>query len=87
MFSSEFGGHPVLHRYNYIMWRRRQGELLREAEHERLIHAAKLQRRHGRTHLKYAGWLGDRLISLGLKLERFGTLRKARPSPSPSPHH
>jgi len=88
MFSSGFGGHPVLHRYNYIMWRRRQEELLREAEHERLIHAAKLQqRRQGGPHLKYAGWFGDRLISLGQKLERLGTLSQARPTPSPSPHH
>jgi hypothetical protein len=88
MFSSEFGGHPVLHHYNYIMGRRRQEELMREAEHEWHIRAAKLQqRKHGRPHLKYAAWLGDRLISLGLKLERFGTLSQARSTPSPSPHH
>ena len=78
----------MLHHYNYIMWRRQQEELLREAEHERLIRAAKPQRRkRGRPHLKYAGWLGDRLINLGHKLERFGTLSHARPTPSPSPHH
>ena len=78
----------MLHHYNYIMWRRRQEELLREAEHERLLHAAKLQqRRHSRPHLKYAGWLGNRLISLGQKLEHFGVLSEARPTPSPSPHH
>lgn len=88
MFSSEFGGHPVLHHYNYIMGRRRQEELLREAEHERIIRAAKLQqRKRGRPHLKYTGWLGDRLISLGLKLERSRTLSQVRPTPSASPHH
>jgi len=88
MFSSEFGGHPVLHHYNFIMGRRRQEELLLEAEHERLVRTARLQQRgKGGPHLKYAGWLGDRLISLGLKLERLGVLSKARPSPSASPHH
>jgi len=88
MYSSDFGGHPVLHHYNYTMYRRRREELMREAEHERLVRAARLQqRRKGGPHLKYAGWLGDHLISLGLKLERFGTLSQARPSPSPSPHH
>src|SRR5260370_12749796 len=88
MFLLEFGGHPVLHHYNYIMYRRRREELMQEAEHERLVRAARLQqRRKGGSHLKYAGWLGDRLISLGLKLERFGTLSQARPTPSASPHH
>jgi hypothetical protein len=88
MFSSDFGGHPVLHHYNYLMYRRRQEELMREAERERLVRSASFQqRRKGRTHLKYAGWLGDRLISLGLKLERIGTLNQARPTPSASPHH
>ena len=86
MFSSKFGGHPVLHGYNYNMWRRQQEELLREAEYERLIHAAELQqRRHSRARL--AGWLGARLVNLGQKLEGFGTPSHARPTPAPSPHH
>ena len=86
MFPSKFGGHPVLHGYNYNMWRRQQEELLREAEHERLIHAAmRQQRRHNRARL--AGRLGNRLIGLGQKLGRFGALRHVQPTPSPSPHH
>jgi len=86
MFSSGFGGHPMLHRYNYVMGHRRQEGLLREAEHERLAQAAELQQRR-KSKLHFVGWLGDQLIRWGQKLERVGTLAKPRPTPSPSPHH
>ncbi len=86
MFSSEFGGHPTLHHYNYVMGRRREADLLLEAEHERLARAAELQQR-GKSKRRFAGWLGDHFIRWGRKLERIGTLAKPRPTPSPSPHH
>jgi len=76
----------MLHRYNYEMSRRREGELLLEAEHERLARAAELHQRR-KSKPRFAGWLGDHLIRWGRKLERIGTLAKPRPTPSPSPHH
>ena len=79
MFSSGFGGHPVLHHYNYMMVRRQQEELLRQAEYERLIRAAKRKQRQN--------WLGTHLVHWGRKLERFGNVGETRPAPSASPHH
>jgi len=86
MLSSGFGGHPMLHHYNYEMDRKRQEELLRESEHERLAQAAELQQRR-KSKLHFVGWLGDHLIIWGRKLEGTGTLAERRPTPSPSPHH
>lgn len=79
MFSSGFGGHPVLHRYNYMMFRRQQEELFRQAEYERLTRTAKRQQRRN--------WLGTHLVRWGQRLERFGNVGETRPTPSVSPHH
>lgn len=88
MFPSRFGGHPVLHHYNYEMFRRQQEELLQQAEYERLIRAAEReQQRNRRLYRNSANWLGTHMVQLGRKLERFGGLRETRPSASPSPHH
>src|SRR6266581_1223125 len=35
---SDFGGHPTLHHYNYLMSKQHQENLLREAKRERLLH-------------------------------------------------
>ncbi len=82
-----FGGHPVLHDYNYSMFREQQAELLRQAEYERLVRAAKLQQRNRRFYRRFANWLGTQLVQWGRKLERVGGLREKRPVPSASPHH
>jgi hemerythrin len=88
VFLLEFGGHPVLHHYNYKMFRRQQEELLRQAEYERLIRAAEReQRRNRRLYRNFANWLGTHMVQWGRKLEHFGDFREARPDPSPSPHH
>jgi len=40
MSLHDFGGHPMLHHYNFLMAQRRQKELWQEAEHERIIQQA-----------------------------------------------
>ncbi len=83
-----FGGHPVLHDYNYAMFRRQQEELTQQAEYERLARAAKReQRRSRRPYRNSANWLGTLLVQWGRRLERFGALCENCPAPSPSPHH
>jgi hypothetical protein len=84
MFSSGFGDHPRLHHYNYVMGRRREEDLLLEAERERLAHAAELQQRE-KSKLRFAGL--NHLIRWGRKLERIGTPAEPRLTPSSSPHH
>ena len=83
----EFGGHPVLHDYNYRMFRRREAELLQQAEHERLMQEAKLQQRNQRFYRRYANWLGTYLVQWGRKLKLFGGLRENRSVSAASPHH
>ena len=67
---------------NYIHFLARQEQykdLLREAEHERLIRSAGL--RHSgnwRLHRKLADWIGAQMVRWGCKLQRYG----ATPSPS-----
>jgi len=88
VFLLGFGGHPVLHNYNYKMFRRQQEELMKQAEYARLVQAAKReQRRKRRLYRSGANWLGTHLVNWGKKLERFGTLGDCRPAPLPSPHH
>ncbi len=88
MFLLGFGGHPVLHDYNYKMFHRQREELMKQAEFERLIRAAEReQRRNRRLYRNFANWLGTHMVQWGRKLERFGDFREARPAPSPSPHH
>jgi hypothetical protein len=83
-----FGGHPMLHRYNLEMFRRQREELFRQAEYDRLICAAKGEKRRSwQPYHNSAIWLGTHLILLGRRLEHFGEVRENCPSPSASPHH
>ena len=53
-------------------------ELLREAEHERLIRAAELrQLGNWRLHQKVADWIGEQMVSWGHKLQDYGTAPSA----------
>jgi hypothetical protein len=66
--------------YWFLLARQHQMELLREAEHHRLVRqarAARASRRAGQghvpTHKRAATWLAGRLISAGQSLEtRYG---------------
>ena len=72
--SLDFGGHPILHHYNFLMSQRQQTELQREAEHERLAREA--QRQNGaRFYQKWASRLGIHLENWGWSLVRFGHLK------------
>lgn len=49
-------------------------DLLREAEHERLIQAAGLRQPGGWALLRKAiGWIGVQMVRWGSKLQRYGT--------------
>ena len=59
---------------DFLAYQEHYKELLREVEHERLIRAAGL--RHSgnwRLHRKVADWIGEQMVSLGCKLQRYGT--------------
>jgi hypothetical protein len=72
----------------YTMAQARQEELLREAEHERLIRAARLQQpRQPRFHRRWANWLGVHMARWGQKLEDFGTFRETGSASSISSQH
>ena len=62
--------HPIDHYYTI---RRGQEELLRQAEHERMIRAARRKQwpQQG-LHQKFANWLGTHMVNWGQKLEQFG---------------
>lgn len=56
---------------DFVARKERAGELLREAERERLIELVKLQQpaKHN-VRLKLLGWIGGQLIQWGLKLQQ-----------------
>ncbi len=71
---------------NYMLGFERQEALLREAEHERLMRAARGQQSNNRRfHRKSANWLGAQMVKWGQRLEQFGTFDEACPSASVSP--
>jgi hypothetical protein len=51
---SDFGGHPTLHYYNYLMGKQHRQDLLSEAERERMLH--EVNETAGVLHLYYA-WM------------------------------
>jgi hypothetical protein len=55
-----------------ILVRSRQAELLREAEHDRLVAAAKQQERARTSFRQWAARPGYSLVKWGRKLEQFG---------------
>ncbi len=72
----------------YTLAQARQEELLREAEHERLLRAARLQQsRQRHFHRRWANWLGVHMVRWGQKLEDFGTLGEVCSASSISSHH
>ncbi|MBE7556246.1 MAG: hypothetical protein HS126_34765 [Anaerolineales bacterium] len=56
---------------DFVARKERAGELLREAERERLIELVKLQQSAQHTvRLRVLGWIGGQLIQWGLKLQQ-----------------
>ena len=77
--------HPIDH---YTTIRRGQEELLRQAERERMLRIARINKLVNRkAHLEFASWLGTHLVRWGQKLEHFGTPGGRHQMPSTSPHH
>ncbi len=72
--------HPIDH---YETLRRVREELLKRAEYERMARKAKVNRILNRNIHHAMNWFGVRLVSLGTKLEQFGSFNKTRPSHSP----
>jgi hypothetical protein len=72
--------HPIDH---YETLRRGRERLLKRAEYERMARKAKADRILNRNIHHAATWIGIHLISVGKKLEQFGSFAKARQSHSP----
>jgi hypothetical protein len=69
----------MLNYVDFLVRQERYKDLLREAEHERLLQAAGLrQSGNRRSQRKVANWIGDQMVRWGRKLQRDGT------APSPS---
>jgi hypothetical protein len=59
---------------DFLVTQEQYKDLLREAEHERLIQAAGLRQSGSwRLHRKVAGWIGARMVRWGRKLQSYGT--------------
>ncbi len=71
--------HPIDH---YETLRRGREELLKRAEYERMARKAKADHTLNRNIRHAATWFGNRLVSLGTKLEQFGSLARTRQSHS-----
>jgi putative methionine-R-sulfoxide reductase with GAF domain len=71
--------HPIDH---YETLRRGREELLKRAEYERMVRKAKVDKIMNRNIHHAANWLGIYLVSLGEKLEQFGSFTKTRQSHS-----
>ena len=71
--------HPIDH---YESLRRGREELLKRAEYERMARKAVVEHRVNRNIHQAANWLGIRLVSLGEKLEQFGSFTETRHSHS-----
>ena len=71
--------HPIDH---YQTLRRGREELLRRAEHERMARKATVDRMLNRNIHHVMNWLGAQLVSLGTRLEQFGSFNKIRSSHS-----
>ena len=72
--------HPIEH---YETIRRGHEELLKRAEYERMARKAMATQRMNRNIHQAANWLGIRLVSLGEKLEQFGSFTETRHAHSP----
>ena len=68
----------MLNYLDFLVRQEHYKDLLREAEHERLIRATRLrQPGNWRLPRKVADWIGAQMVRWGWKLQRYGT----RPSP------
>ena len=77
--SHEEENSAMLSHKHFLVQQEHYKDLLREAEHERLIQAAGLQQpSHWRLHRKVAGWIGAQMVRWGWKLQSYGT--------TPPPH-
>jgi hypothetical protein len=77
--------HPIDH---YTTIRRGREELLRQAEHQRLLRIARVKRlAHQQVHVAFARWFGRQLVSWRQRLERFGTRDNGPHAPLTAPHH
>ena len=73
--------HPIEH---YETIRRGHEELLKRAEYERMARKAMVEQGMNRNIHQAANWLGIRLVSLGEKLEQFGSFTETQHAHSPS---
>ncbi len=71
--------HPI---YHYETIRRGHEELLKRAEYERMARKAKADHILNRNIYHAAAWIGIRLVSLGKKLEHFGSFANTQQSHS-----
>ena len=71
--------HPIDH---YETLRRGREELLKRAEYERLVRKAKADRILNRNIHHAMKWLGVHLVSLGTRLEQYGSFNQTLPSRS-----
>jgi hypothetical protein len=71
--------HPIDH---YETLRRGREELLKRAEYERMVRKAKADHILNRNIHHAATWIGIHLVSMGKKLEQFGSFAKTRQSHS-----
>lgn len=55
---------------DYLARKERCKDLVREAEHEQLIHAVQIQGSHWDGHRKVVSWIGSRMVKLSSKLHR-----------------
>jgi hypothetical protein len=81
----DFGGHPMLHRYNYLMSQQRLADLQCETERERL---ARVVERHSDAQKFYYRWarqFGEQIIRWGQSLLRYGTTARSTDNSSPNP--
>ena len=73
--------HPIQH---YETLCRGREELLRRAEYERMARKAMAEQRKNINIHRTSNWLGILLVSLGEKLEQFGTFAKRQSTPTTS---
>ena len=69
--------HPIDH---YETLRRGREELLKRAEYERLVRKAKADRILNRNIHHAMKWLGVHLVSVGTRLEQYGSFKQTLPS-------
>jgi hypothetical protein len=63
---------------DYLVQKEKFQDLMREAEHERLLQIAKLQQASQRgLHRNLAAWVGIQLVKWGSRLQHYGSISPA----------